>query len=273
MESRICTLEVRVHGKSVREWRHEGKCYIEGRKGSEFILRILNRSHARVLAVPSVDGLSVMDGEVASANSNGYVLQANSHLDIPGWRVSDEEVAKFIFSKLAEAYATKTVTSRNVGVIGLAVFHEHVHVDSIIHTWRLATSHPPCQPCQYYYTPSHSPVYGTSQTNVAPDTFAYNASCHSYSFGGDQLKSEHVENVNFVQQSVGTGFGQASEHRVSEVSFVKATTAPADVLEIFYDSREGLRKRGVNLDIAPKAQIPQAFPGASFCKPPSGWRR
>jgi hypothetical protein len=124
MEGRILDLQVRVHGKAVREFQHDGKIYIEGRKGSEFTLRFRNKTGKRLLAVPSVDGLSVMDGENASFNSGGYILDPYEFMDVPGWRLDDESVAKFIFHKKGKSYAAKKGKPRNVGVIGVAAFLE-----------------------------------------------------------------------------------------------------------------------------------------------------
>jgi len=50
-------LEVLVHGKPVRFYHHEGNDFIEGRKGSEFTLRVHNKSPRRVEAVISVEGI------------------------------------------------------------------------------------------------------------------------------------------------------------------------------------------------------------------------
>jgi hypothetical protein len=124
MDNGIYVVEVRVHGRKVRELQHEGETWIEGRKGSDFTIRIRNTSYNRILAVPSIDGLSVMDGEEASFDSSGYVISGQSHLDIPGWRLNNDEVAKFRFGKSAKSYAAKKGKALNVGVIGVAVFEE-----------------------------------------------------------------------------------------------------------------------------------------------------
>ncbi|MFA6042166.1 MAG: hypothetical protein WCV85_00720 [Patescibacteria group bacterium] len=118
------SLSVVVHGKEVREIFHEEKMFIEAHLGSRFSLRISNNSPKRVLAVITVDGLSVMDGKVGKFDSSGYVLSPWSSHDIPGWRLSDAAVAKFFFGTLDQAYATQMDAPTNIGVIGCAVFNE-----------------------------------------------------------------------------------------------------------------------------------------------------
>lgn len=117
-------MHVLVHGREIREYPHQGETYIEGRKGSEFKLRIINDSHERVEAVVTVDGLSVMNGKAGGFNVRGYLVPAFSHIDIPGWRLNMESVAQFFFSALGESYAHQMSKPTNVGVIGCAIFKE-----------------------------------------------------------------------------------------------------------------------------------------------------
>src|SRR5438270_10763894 len=88
---------VRVNGKTAHEFQHQGNTYIEGRRGSTYTLEYTNPTNRRVLIVPSVDGLSVMDGKPASDKSRGYVVDAWGTVAIPGWRIDDNSVAQFEF--------------------------------------------------------------------------------------------------------------------------------------------------------------------------------
>ena len=120
-------VDVCVHGKPVREYSHQGATWIEGRKGSEFTLRFRNRHGGRVLLVPSVDGLNIVDGKKCSFGSDGYILPAFQSLDVPGWRLNTSEVAKFVFGKKGKSYAAQTCPEdSNIGIIGTAVFFEKV---------------------------------------------------------------------------------------------------------------------------------------------------
>lgn len=124
MEQRNYVLEILVNGKPIKEYPHKGSTYVEGRKSSEYTLRVKNNSSERVAAIITVDGLSVMDGKVGDYNSGGYIVPAFSHIDIPGWRLDNSKVAKFLFAAIDKAYAAQMGKPTNIGVIGCAIFKE-----------------------------------------------------------------------------------------------------------------------------------------------------
>lgn len=102
-----------------------GRDYVTGEAGQRYTIVIDNRTPGRIEAVVSVDGLDVVDGRSASYGKRGYLLEAHGHLEIDGFRRSESEVAAFRFGSVANSYAgRKHGNTRNVGVIGLAFFHE-----------------------------------------------------------------------------------------------------------------------------------------------------
>ncbi len=124
MKTRNCNyrLEVIVNGRPIREYDHAEKTYVEGRKGSEFTLRIHNDTEREVEAVVTLDGLSVMNGKKGHFGVGGYIVRPYSHLDVPGWRLDNDRVARFYFAHFDEAYASQMGSPENVGVIGCAIF-------------------------------------------------------------------------------------------------------------------------------------------------------
>lgn len=116
--------EVLIHGRPAYEYFWRGETLIEGRRGSEFTLRVRNNSRRRAVAVLSVDGLSVMTGQRASQNDSGYVVEPHDYVDIPGWRLNNQQVAHFFFASLPQAYAAQMGTPENIGVIGAIFFFE-----------------------------------------------------------------------------------------------------------------------------------------------------
>ena len=112
------------------EYRDEEtrQAWIAARKGKEFCLLLQNHGSGRALAVTTIDGLSIHNGELGSFSSGGYILEASSNaLIIPGWRIDDETVAHFAFGSRAEGYATKIgQPQQNIGVIAAAFFHEKI---------------------------------------------------------------------------------------------------------------------------------------------------
>ena len=120
-------LTVRIKGRPITEYPHNGQTFIEGRAGSSFEIAVKNHNGFRVEAVVSVDGLSVLDGKDAGPLSSGYVLGPYEEIVIPGWKVNDATAAAFEFGGKGRGatYAEQsTGSARNVGVLGLLVYRE-----------------------------------------------------------------------------------------------------------------------------------------------------
>ncbi len=100
-----------------------GRRLVIGDAGSDYTIVFRNRSKSTLEVVASVDGLDVFDGKSASFSKRGYLVAAGKMLEIDGFRTSEETVAAFKFSSVANSYANlKHGNTRNVGVIGIAVF-------------------------------------------------------------------------------------------------------------------------------------------------------
>jgi hypothetical protein len=99
--------------------------FVVGEEGRRYSIVLRNKSNLRLEVVLSVDGLDVIDGKKASVRKRGYVMAPHSHLLIEGFRQSTEAVAAFRFGPVRESYAhEKYGDTRNVGVIGVAIFNE-----------------------------------------------------------------------------------------------------------------------------------------------------
>lgn len=101
-----------------------GRVYVVGRDGQRYRIAIENETGGRYEVVGSVDGLDVVDGRPAGFHKRGYVLAPHATLVIDGFRTSADAVAAFRFGSVADSYAARTGSARNVGVIGLAFFSE-----------------------------------------------------------------------------------------------------------------------------------------------------
>jgi hypothetical protein len=102
-----------------------GKSYVVGEAGRRYIIVVHNNTDNRLEVVLSVDGLDVLDGKAASFNKRGYLVDPRAEVEIDGFRQSVDTVAAFRFGSVRGSYASqKTGDARNVGVIGVAVFHE-----------------------------------------------------------------------------------------------------------------------------------------------------
>lgn len=102
-----------------------GKKFIVGQAGERYSIVLQSHVPARLEVVVSVDGLDVIDGKAASFAKRGYLIDPNGSIEIDGFRQSMETVAAFRFGSVQSSYAEKKHgDSRNVGVIGVAVFNE-----------------------------------------------------------------------------------------------------------------------------------------------------
>lgn len=264
------SLDVMVHGKRITKYRHDGLTFVEGRNNTEYSVRFTNHTINKVLAVISVDGLSVMDGEMASTKSSGYVVESFETLTIPGWRLDDEEVAKFKFGSKSSSYAKKQRKSENVGVIGCLVFKEKQPNYTITYStpwWGYGGNDIP-------YTSGYTSGPYTARTSDTPDCVRITTTDGSVPVARSCNFVSQVDNYN--TQNLGTEFGGALTHAVVEVEFEGEHT-PSDCIEIHYDDKDGLIRRGVVLDKKVKAQVARAFTDYSEkrtigCKPPAGWK-
>lgn len=102
-----------------------GKNFIVGEAGRRYSIVVRNNTDSRLEVVLSVDGLDVLDGKAASFSKRGYLVDPRGEVEVDGFRQSTDTVAAFRFGSVRGSYAAlKTGDSRNVGVIGVAIFNE-----------------------------------------------------------------------------------------------------------------------------------------------------
>lgn len=102
---------------------YAGRRLVAGEKNGSYTIVVKNRCKSALEIVASVDGLDVMDGKTASFSKRGYLVDPGATLEIDGFRTSQDSVAAFKFSGVGNSYANlRHGDTRNVGVIGLAVF-------------------------------------------------------------------------------------------------------------------------------------------------------
>ena len=112
-------------GRPLRIYNSSQQGYqLAGSNGQRYELRFINRSNRAYEIVATVDGLDVISGQPGSLRNGGYLLRPGATLNIDGFRKSSNEVAAFRFATKDRAYAANTPAgdSRNVGVIGAALF-------------------------------------------------------------------------------------------------------------------------------------------------------
>ena len=101
------------------------RCFVLDEEGRRYSIVVRNRSDFRLEIVLSVDGLDVIDGRAASFRKRGYIVNPHRKLAVEGFRQTTDAVAAFRFGPVRESYAAeKYHNTRNVGVIGIALFNE-----------------------------------------------------------------------------------------------------------------------------------------------------
>jgi hypothetical protein len=122
----LVTVDLRDEGgRPYQGFASAGRSYVIGEVGHRYSIVLHNRTDFRFEVLLSVDGLDVMDGKSASFDKRGYILDPHGELEVDGFRQSTDTVAAFRFGSVKNSYAEKKHgDSRNVGVIGVALFHE-----------------------------------------------------------------------------------------------------------------------------------------------------
>lgn len=218
---------------------HEGRAYVIGRPGNEYQVVVKNRVGEDLLAVVSVDGLNVMNGQPANPRQAGYILSPWSRLDVRGWRKSMDEVAAFYFTQLSDSYAGRTGRPDNVGVIGVALFQRKRY-----------------QPPPASIAPE--PVPGPYREKMESRSEAQRD-------GANDSRAKTLQAPS-ASAPLGTGHGRREESRVQWQNFERATDSPVETIAIYYDSYRNLVAQGV-LQAPIGRRDPNPFP-TSFTPDP-----
>ena len=260
--------KIRVKGRGIDEYSHEGNAFVEGRKGSEFDLMFRNGSGDRVLVVPSVDGLSPLTGDTAGPDSRGYVVEPFQTLIIPGWTLDQNQVSKFLFADKERSYAASQGEEQaaNAGVVGVLVYGEKAKPQPPI-TIKPYPAHPlPRYPYDPYWEYPRTWLSGVPHSASPLRSINTSSTTATLSASASTTKAPSEE----ADFSLGTAWGDRQDFRTQEVEF-KRDGVKAQML-IYYDSRRNLEKRGIVVKPEKAVQaLPQAFSGVG-CKPPQGWK-
>ena len=290
MTKQNVNVSVVINGREARVYSHGNKSFIEARSGSEYALRIKNNNNHRVMAVISVDGLNVINGQQASKDDVGYVLDPWQSYDVKGFRISNEDVGAFKFAAKQKSYAASKNdgSEANVGVISFAVYKEKAP------PLPLKTIYPTDQ--MYYWGQNESKwadgSYGagthffratrdTTQVSnrsinlVGPNSYTYSSNGNvshaaNISYSADYSSVTSVNNA--PEFSMGTTWGGKISDNVSNTTFEKDTTNygwPA-TFEFYYDSLANLKNAGIIVETPKAVSFPRGFP-SDYATPPPNW--
>jgi hypothetical protein len=238
------TIYDRASGRTLPVYWHEGRAYVVGRPGNEYQVIVRNRVGEDLLAVVSVDGLNVMNGEPANPRQSGYIISSWSRMEVKGWRKSLDDVAAFYFTTLGDSYAGRTGRPANVGVIGVALF-QRKHYEP-----------PPeaaADPSPYRMQP-----YARERSDAKREN--YNEEPRAPKLAQDS-SGVATTPAPAASAPLGTGHGRREESRTQWVAFERATDTPVETIAIYYDSYRNLVAQGV-LQQPMGRRDPNPFPTA-----------
>jgi hypothetical protein len=231
----------RETGAVIATHYYKGEYWIAGRPGARYAIAIRNRSAERVLAVTAVDGVNVISGDTASWDQTGYVFDPRQGYQIDGWRKNNAEIAAFEFTEASSSYAARTGRAANVGVIGIALFREHV-APPIVAQSRAAT-----------------PAPGRL------DGFAAADASNAASAAAETAPMARAERPSMTEK-LGTGHGQRESSYVVQTDFERLQAAPNELIRLRYDSFENLIAMGVIRQPPALPPSPDPFPGSPLAR-------
>ena len=107
--------------KPINEYELDGITWIEGRKGTQFYIKIHNLTPHRKLVIPTLDGIGILDGIPASLNTRGYILSPWELWNMTGWCHS-ETIIPFEFKD--KKYESKVSNNETTGVLAFIIYTE-----------------------------------------------------------------------------------------------------------------------------------------------------
>ncbi len=238
----------RAQNRILPVYRHEGRHYVVGNPGNEYEIRMRNRQRGDILTVVSVDGVDVMSGDTAGWEQGGYVLGAYQGFDIKGWRKSLDRVAAFYFTSLPDSYAARTGRPGNVGVIGVAVFRRKSEP--------VVQYAPPPRQERAAEADASAPASALAESRGAGPAASPAPARDDQAGLGSSAGSRDAAAQKSAR--LGTGHGRSEVSQVTYTEFERATSAPAEVITIYYDSYRNLVAQGVIR--APSIARPDPFP-------------
>ncbi len=212
-------VDILVDGAPQPRYAHDGRWYVEARKGREYAIRLRNPYAVRVAVALSVDGLNTIDArETTTADARKWVLGPYETVTISGWQTSQTEARRFEFTTEARSYGQALGKTVNLGVISAVFFKERV---------------PPM---------ADASKDDAGRQASAPRSSAPAEQAAASAAGGD--KKAHDEYA-------ATGMGRRTGHAVTQV-WLDLEDAPVQTVNIRYEFHPQLVRLGI-LPPAPTA--------------------
>ena len=222
-----------------RSQRGKLRAYLEAERGRNYAIRVHNHTGGRIGLVIAVDGRNIISGLKShlSTKEPMYVLGPHEQATYDGWRTSDTNVHRFIFTDATNSYADAWGDRSAMGVIVVTAFRE---------------------------VPRVRPQRRSGGREMAP----------SASTPGESRSEKSMQSAD-AAEAAGTGFGESYNSPSVRVHFKPQRHAFAKQF-LKYEWRETLVRLGVIRDSPPAnrfwpEQLGQAQSFAPY--PPGYWNQ
>ncbi len=220
-------VELLVDGTPQARYAHDGRWYVEARKGREYAIRLRNPYPVRVAVALSVDGLNTIDArESTASDARKWVLGPYETVTISGWQTSQSEARRFEFTTEERSYGQDLGKTANLGVVSAVFFKERVPA------FRPDTAN------EYGGPSTPSPRPSAPAERDAPASAAEGASASKQS----------------ADEYAATGMGRRTGHAVQQV-WLDLEDAPAQAVNIRYEFRPQLVRLGILPPAVPAARL------------------
>ena len=200
-------VDILIDGAPQPQFAHDGRFYVEARKGREYAIRLRNPFPVRVAVALSVDGLNTIDArETTAAAARKWVIDPYETIVISGWQTSQSEARRFEFTTEDKSYGAALGKTANLGMISAVFFKE-----------RAAT--------QQTYKEEARPKDQAKRNEAAPPAPSAAASARADEYAA-------------------TGMGRSTDHPVEQV-WLNLEDAPSQVVNIRYEFRPQLVRLGI----------------------------
>lgn len=203
-------VDILIDGSPQPQFAHDGRWYVEARKGREYAIRLRNPFPVRVAVALSVDGLNTIDArETTAAAARKWVIDPYETIVISGWQTSKTEARRFEFTTEEKSYGAALGKTANLGVISAVFFKERV------------------------------PVHQTFKEEAAPKDQAKRNEA-----GAPAPVPPSASAQARADEYAATGMGRSTDHPVEQV-WLDLESAPSQVVNIRYEFRPQLVKLGI----------------------------
>jgi hypothetical protein len=215
-------IDILVDGVAQRRYAHEGRWYVEARKGKEYAIRMRNPYSVRVAVALSVDGLNTIDArQTTAAAARKWVLGPYETVTIRGWQTSQTEARRFEFTTEERSYGHALGKTANLGVISAVFFKER---------------------------------RSNLTTEASRDSRHRSAPAPSAAPEGQRADASASRAKRVEEEYAATGMGGRTDHAVTQVR-LDLEDAPAQTVNVRYEFRAQLVKLGVVPPVATAGRL------------------